>query len=108
MFLLPTNPFLVRMIQVASCIAIASALVLVSAKLIGRISAGSVVDTLFWIASVALVAHVIEGIIAAVLASKLGESPLKAGFFVFWTGIGGLSPLIHRSVISQANSGSAV
>lgn len=94
--LLPTNPTLLTLIKIASCTLIAGALGLVWGKTTGLIAPHSLVDHLFWIGSVALGFHGLEGIAAAILAQRLQENSLKAAIYTFWTGVAGISELVQQ------------
>ncbi|MEM9266683.1 MAG: hypothetical protein AAGA46_14275 [Cyanobacteria bacterium P01_F01_bin.13] len=94
--LLPTHPLVLKIIKVISCILIAGALGLVVGKLNGIIPAHSFLEKVFWIATVALLFHVLEGIAAAILAYRLKENPVKAGMYTFWTGIAGITEMLQR------------
>ncbi|MEM7792868.1 MAG: hypothetical protein AAF579_00255 [Cyanobacteria bacterium P01_C01_bin.118] len=91
--LLPTHPLVIKVIKVISCILIAGALGLVVGKLSGVIAG---LERVFWIGTVALVFHVLEGMIAGVLAHRLQENPIKAGVYTFWTGIAGITEILQR------------
>lgn len=56
----------------------------------------------FWLASVAAIAHVIEGIAAGILASQQGENSLKTGLYTFFTGFVGLSETWQRRQEARA------
>ena len=55
------------------------------------------INTLFQIGSVALVAHIVEGIWAAAIASRQGDPVLKTGIYTFFTGFIGLSETLESA-----------
>lgn len=85
-----------NIIKVISTVAIASALGLeawnLSLYLQDR-SLPSSLNSLFWLASIALIIHAIEGAIAAVKASSRKINPLTYGVYTFFVGFIGLKEL---------------
>lgn len=49
--------------------------------------------SIFWLASVALIAHSIEGLIAAIKANSRDKNPLTYGIYTFFVGFIGLKEL---------------
>lgn len=94
--LLPTHPLALKTIKVLSCILIAGALALVAAKAAGLIESHTLLEKVFWIGTVALLLHGMEAIVAAVLAYRLQENPVKAGIYTFWTGAAGIMDILQR------------
>lgn len=52
-------------------------------------------DVVFWIGRLALVAHGIEGAIAAILAPARSQNPLQYGIYTFFVGTVGLAELFQ-------------
>lgn len=50
-----------------------------------------------WLAAIALISHLIEGIIAAIVAYRKGLNPLKTGIYTFFTGTVGLVEVLKVS-----------
>ncbi|NEQ53817.1 MAG: hypothetical protein F6K11_27420 [Leptolyngbya sp. SIO3F4] len=94
--LFPTYPLALKVIKVLSCGLIAGALGLVVGKLSGIIAAHAWLERVFWIGTVALLFHVLEGVTAAILAYRLKENPVKAGLYTFWTGFVGIVEILQR------------
>jgi len=94
MSLLPTDPRLLTIIKIISCSVIMGALGLTLAKLNGMVVDRSLLDTLFWLGSMALLLHLVEAIAAMVLADRAHLNPLKAGIYTFWMGVAGISELL--------------
>ena len=51
----------------------------------------------FWLGHIALIAHGIEGLIAASKAGKKGKNPLFYGLYTFFVGFPGLQELTNDS-----------
>lgn len=94
--LLPTHPRVLNVIKVMSCLFIAGALGLVIGKIGGVIAENSWLEHAFWIGSAALLFHILEGVVAGILAYDLKENPVKAGIYTFWTGIAGVIEILER------------
>ncbi|MBX2862534.1 MAG: hypothetical protein KTR27_03195 [Leptolyngbyaceae cyanobacterium MAG.088] len=94
--LLPTHPLALKVIKVISCVLIAGALGLVVGKLNGMVTDHTLLERVFEIGTAALLFHVLEGIIAGILAYRLKENPVKAGLYTFWTGIAGITEILQR------------
>ena len=85
-----------NIIKVISTVAITSALGLEAGNLylyLQRRSLPSSLNALFWLASIALITHVIEGAIAAVKARSRSINPLTYGVYTFFVGFIGLKEL---------------
>ncbi len=50
-------------------------------------------NSLFWLGSIVLIAHAIEGIIAALKATSQAKNPWKYGIYTFFVGFVGLQEL---------------
>ncbi|WP_448571003.1 hypothetical protein [Trichothermofontia sp.] len=72
------------------------ALGLTLGKLNGMIAEHSLLETLFWLGSVALATHLLEAIAAMVLAARANRNPLQAGIYTFWMGVAGIAELRFR------------
>lgn len=51
------------------------------------------IKPLFWLGSVALIAHAVEGFIAAFQARDRGKNPITYGIYTFFVGFVGLKEL---------------
>jgi hypothetical protein len=93
------NPTLAKLIKIASTLAMTGALGLsgwnLSLHLQGK-SLPSNLTSFFWLASVALVAHGIEGLIAASKARDRHKNPLLYGIYTFFVGFVGLQELANK------------
>ncbi len=94
--LLPNHPLVLNVLKVLSCILIAGALALVVGKLSGIIAEHTFLERVFWVGTVALLIHALEGIVAGILAYRLKENPVKAGVYTFWTGTVGITEILQR------------
>ena len=85
-----------NIIKVISIVAITSALGLEAGTLYLHLqnkSLPSSLNSLFWLASIALTVHGIEGAIAAVKASSRKINPVSYGIYTFFVGFIGLKEL---------------
>lgn len=96
MFVLNEN--LIRPIKVISTVLIAGAIALELTNLYAQSVGGAPLPGLavvFWIGRLALVAHGIEGAIAAILAPARSQKPLQYGIYTFFVGTVGLAELFQ-------------
>ncbi|MEM7758936.1 MAG: hypothetical protein AAF298_12540 [Cyanobacteria bacterium P01_A01_bin.40] len=52
-------------------------------------------NSLFWVGSIILIAHLIEALIAATKASSYQRNPLSYGLYTFFVGFVGLQELLN-------------
>jgi len=90
------NPTIAKSIKVVSSLGMTIALGLVgwnlSLSLQGKLLPSNF-SPFFWLGSLALVAHSIEGLIAASKASSQDKNPLAYGVYTFFVGFVGLQEL---------------
>ena len=97
------NPTVAKSIKVVSSLAMSSALGLEGWNLYLHLQDKSLPANLtgiFWLASVALVAHAIEGLIAAFKVRSSSLNPWLYGVYTFFVGFVGLQELKERDVNS--------
>lgn len=90
------NPNTARAIKIISTLAMTGALSLEAANLYLHLQGQSLpanLNPLFWLGSVALIAHAFEGIIAATKARSHAKNPLSYGIYTFFVGFIGLQEL---------------
>ena len=90
------NSLLAKSIKITSTIAMTCALGLEGWNLYLYLQGKSLppnLNSIFWIASIALIAHGIEGLIAASKANSQGKNPLTYGIYTFFVGFVGLQEL---------------
>ncbi|MEL6930083.1 MAG: hypothetical protein AAFO95_15790 [Cyanobacteria bacterium J06600_6] len=90
------SPKIAKSIKIVSTIAMTSALGLEAANLYLHLQGQSLpanLTALFWLGSVALVAHGVEGLIAASKARSHDKNPLTYGIYTFFVGFVGLQEL---------------
>ena len=90
------KPKISNFIKAVSVVAITSALVLESWSLYLHLQNRSLPNSLepiFWLATVALIVHSIQGAIAAFKASSQGKNPFSYGLYTFFVGTIGLKEL---------------
>jgi len=90
------NPTIAKSIKIVSTLAMTGALGLEAANLYLRLQDRSLppnLNALVWLASVALAAHGVEGIIAALKARSHHKNPLSYGIYTFFVGFVGLQEL---------------
>ena len=95
------KPQVSNAIAIISTVLITGALGLVGGKVYLQLQDKSLPDglnTLFWLASIALIAHGIQGAIAAIKANSSNLNPVTYGIYTFFVGTVGLLRL------SEANS----
>ncbi|ELS02316.1 hypothetical protein Xen7305DRAFT_00020300 [Xenococcus sp. PCC 7305] len=91
---------LLYLIKIASTILITSALGLEIWYLYLRFTDGLLPNKLYpilWLGSLALLAHLIEGAIAAFQARRQDKPPLRYGLYTFFVGFAGLLELAATS-----------
>jgi hypothetical protein len=84
------------MVKVFSCILISGALGLELWNILARGSLFPAWQFLFYLGRLALIGHVIEGIVAAFYAPSKGRSPLNIGIYIFFVGTVGLVELFQQ------------
>jgi len=90
------NPTIAKSIEIVSTIAITGALGLEATNLYLHLQGQSLpsnLNALIWLGSIALVAHAVEGLIAASKARSHGKNPLSYGIYTFFVGFVGLQKL---------------
>ncbi len=90
------KPQIKKSIKIISTVVIAGALGLEFWNLYLYLHSKSLPDnlnTLFWLGSVILISHVVEGLIAASKASSQDKNPLTYGIYTFFVGFVGLQEL---------------
>ena len=90
------NPNIAKSIKIVSTLAMISALGLEAANLYLHLQGKSLpsnLSPLFWLGSVALIAHAVEGLIAASQARSHDKNPLRYGIYTFFVGFVGLQEL---------------
>ena len=90
------NPQLAKSIKIISTIAMTCALGLEGWNFYLYLQGKSLppdLNSIFLIASVALIAHGVEGLIAALKASFQDKNPLRYGIYTFFVGFVGLQEL---------------
>jgi hypothetical protein len=93
------NPTVAKSIKIASILAMTGALGLSGWNLSLHLQGKSLppnLSSLFWLASVALIAHGIEGLIAASKARDHHKNPLIYGIYTFFVGFVGLQELANK------------
>ena len=91
------KPQVSNAIAIISTVLITGALGLVVGKIYLQLQGKSLpnsLNTLFWLASIALIAHGIQGAIAAVKANSSERNPLTYGIYTFFVGTVGLLKLL--------------
>ncbi|MEO0014281.1 MAG: hypothetical protein RLZZ535_2670 [Cyanobacteriota bacterium] len=97
------NPTVIKLIKIASILAMTSALGLSGWNLALHLQGQSLppnLISLFWLGSIALVAHGVEGIIAGLKARSHNKNPLLYGIYTFFVGFVGLQELAKDELIS--------
>ena len=84
------------MVKVFSCILISGALGLELCNILGQGSLFAAWQFLFYLGRLALIGHVIEGIVAAFYAPSKGRSPLSTGVYIFFVGTVGRVELFRQ------------
>ena len=90
------SPTAAKSIKIVSTLAMTGALGLEAASLYLHLRGQSLpprLNALFWLASVALIAHGVEGAIAASKARSHQKNPLTYGIYTFFVGFVGLKEL---------------
>lgn len=90
------NPTLAKLIKIASILAMNGALGLLGWNSWLHLQGESLppdLTWLFWLGSVALFAHGVEGLIAAAKARTYDKNPLRYGIYTFFVGFVGLQEL---------------
>lgn len=90
------NSTIAKSIKIVSTLAMTGALGLEATNLYLYLQGKSLptsLNTLFWLGSVALVAHAVEGFIAASKARSHNKNPLSYGIYTFFVGFVGLQEL---------------
>ena len=90
------NPTTAKSIKIVSTLAMTGALGLEATNLYLHLQGQSLppnLNALFWLGSVALVAHGVEGLIAAARARSHQKNPLSYGIYTFFVGFVGLQEL---------------
>ena len=93
------NPTTAKSIKVVSTCAITGALGLEIWNLYLRLQSESLpsnLNPLFWLATVALVAHAVEGVIAGSKARSHNKNPFIYGIYTFFVGFVGLQELAQQ------------
>ena len=83
------KPQVLSAIAIISTVLITSALGLVGGKIYLQLQGKSLPDslnTIFWLASIALIAHAIQGAIAAFKANSSDLNPVTYGIYTFFVG----------------------
>lgn len=91
------NSTTTKSIEVVSTFAITGALGLEIWNIYSRLQGESLpanLNPLIWLASIALIAHGVEGVIAALKAHSQDKNPLLYGLYTFFVGYVGLQKLI--------------
>jgi hypothetical protein len=102
--LLPLDTPLTNIIKVLSTILITAAVGLELGNLTTRfISDGSLasLQIVWWIGRIALVAHALEGVIAAFYAPSRQQSPLRYSLYIFFVGTIGLVELLQLPRVTK-------
>lgn len=87
-----------KLIKIISTIAIAIALGLEAWNLSLQMISESLpanLNSLFWLGTIMLIAHGIEGLIGAIKANLLDRNSLKYGIYIFFVGFIGLQELFE-------------
>ncbi|MEN9568732.1 MAG: hypothetical protein RLZZ69_3930 [Cyanobacteriota bacterium] len=90
------SSIVIRLIKIASILVITIALGLSGWNLVLHLQGQSLppnLTSLFWLGSVALVAHGVEGVIAGFKARSHNKNPLLYGIYTFFVGFVGLQEL---------------
>jgi hypothetical protein len=90
------NQTIAKSIKIVSTLAMTSALGLSGWNLALHLQGQSLpphLTSLFWLGSVALVAHGVEGVIAGLKAPAHNKNPLLYGIYTFFVGFVGLQEL---------------
>ncbi|MEN9520502.1 MAG: hypothetical protein RLZZ381_3090 [Cyanobacteriota bacterium] len=90
------SSIVIRLIKIASILVITIALGLSGWNLVLHLQGQSLppnLTSLFWLGSVALVAHGVEGVIAGLKARSHNKNPLLYGIYTFFVGFVGLQEL---------------
>jgi len=90
------NPLIRKSIKIISTVAITGAIALEGWNLYLYLQGKSLpsnLSSLFWLGTIALIAHGIEGIIAASKARSQAKNPLSYGVYTFFVGFVGLQEL---------------
>ena len=90
------KPQITKIIKLISTVAITGALGLTLGNLYLQLQGKSLPDNLnglLWLATIALIVHLIEGAIAAVRVSSGDRHPLVYGIYTFFVGYVGLKEL---------------
>ncbi len=93
------KPQIANTIKIISTLAMTSALALVGWNLSLHLNNQSLppnLQSIFWLASIALTAHGIEGFIAAIKASSGDQNPFTYGIYTFFVGFIGLKELFDN------------
>jgi hypothetical protein len=94
------NPTVAKSLKVASILVMTGSLGLSSWNLSLHLHGKSTppnLNSLFWLASIVLIAHGIEGLIAASKARSRHKNPLLYGIYTFFVGFAGLQELANKS-----------
>jgi hypothetical protein len=90
------NPTIAKSIKIVSTLAMTSALGLSGWNLSLHLQGESLpphLTSLFWLGSIALLAHGVEGVIAGLKARSHNKNPLLYGIYTFFVGFVGLQEL---------------
>ena len=93
------NSTTAKSIKIVSTLAMTGALGLEAANLYLHLQDRSLpprLNALFWLGSIALVAHAVEGLVAAYKARSQDKNPLRYGIYTFFVGFIGLQELDNR------------
>jgi hypothetical protein len=91
------NPTLLKSVKWTSTVLTCVAIGVVTAKLVlagNERSLSGPWEIMFWLGTLALIIHSIEGIVAAIFASRQGNSAIKAWVYTLFTGTVGLMETI--------------
>jgi hypothetical protein len=92
------NPTVAKSLKIVSTLAMTGALGLLGWNLSLHLQGESLpsnLTSLFWLGSVALVAHGVEAIIAGLKARAHNKNPLRYGIYTFFVGFVGLQELVE-------------
>jgi hypothetical protein len=93
------NPTIAKIIKIISCLVVTGALGLLGWNLLLSFQGESLptnLTPLFWVGSFILVAHGVEGAIAAFIARSHQQNPLLYGVYTFFVGFVGIQELAKK------------
>ena len=94
------NPKISQLIKVTSIVLITAALGLEIWSIYLQLNNETIptnLNLIWWVGTIALIAHGIEGIVAAFNAGSRGQNPITYGIYTFFVGFIGLQELFERS-----------